>query len=386
MGQRAFDLVLVGGGLANSLIAYRLAQLQPKLTVLVLEAGETFGGNHTWSFHESDLTPAQRTWTAPFVAHRWPFYTVVFPDLHRRVDLAYCSVTSERLHATLADAGIAVRFGTCADRVSPRDVRLSTGETVSAEVVIDGRGFVDTPHLRLGWQKFVGQELRLAHPHRLGGPILMDATVQQHDGYRFVYVLPFAPDRLLVEDTYYSNRSDLDVLVLKDRIGSYARDKGWVTAEVMREEAGVLPITLAGDNAAFWADRQGQPSSGLRAGLFHPTTGFSWLEAVRLADHLAGLDGWEAGAVHASIRKLAALRWRNQAFFRGLNRMLFCAGDPARRWVMMQRFYKFSEQAISRFYAGELSGVDKMQLLMGRPPVSIAGAVRALIDRNVRAA
>ena len=35
MEGRAWDVVLVGGGLANGLIAYRLASLRPELRVLV---------------------------------------------------------------------------------------------------------------------------------------------------------------------------------------------------------------------------------------------------------------------------------------------------------------------------------------------------------------
>ena len=53
------DLVLVGGGLANCLIAYRLAERRPDLHILILERGPTLGGHHTWSFHEHDLSSDQ---------------------------------------------------------------------------------------------------------------------------------------------------------------------------------------------------------------------------------------------------------------------------------------------------------------------------------------
>lgn len=384
--EEPFDLILVGGGLADALIAYRLAQVRPALRVLVLEAGTAFGGNHTWSFHETDLTAAQRAWTAPFVVHRWPFYQVKFPALQRRVDLAYCSATSDRLHGVLTDAAVPVRFGARARMVRPRSVELEDGETLHARAVIDGRGAFDSPHLRLGWQKFFGQEIRTAQPHGLSGPILMDATVEQNDGFRFVYVLPFAADRLLIEDTYYSDRPDLDVDRLRERVAAYSQQKSWVSAEVMREETGVLPITLAGDIDAFWSTKDGQPCAGLRAGLFHPTTGYSWPDAVRLADHLATLDELDAGALFLAIRARASARWRSQGFFRTLNRMLFLAGRPDRRWMIMQRFYRFAEPSVARFYAGDLSFGDKVQLLVGRPPVSVTGAVRAIMDRRVSVA
>ncbi|WP_336933994.1 lycopene cyclase family protein, partial [Atlantibacter hermannii] len=52
-----WDLILVGAGLANGLIAWRLQQVRPELNVLLIEQGEAAGGNHTWSFHHHDLSP-----------------------------------------------------------------------------------------------------------------------------------------------------------------------------------------------------------------------------------------------------------------------------------------------------------------------------------------
>ena len=76
-----------------------------------------------------------------------------------------------------------------ADRASPtRSVRRAD----RASTVIDARGAGDLDALDLGWQKFVGREVRLAAPHGLDRPIVMDACVDQPDGYRFVYCLPFA--------------------------------------------------------------------------------------------------------------------------------------------------------------------------------------------------
>jgi len=90
----AWDIILAGGGLANGLIALRLRQLQPALRVLLLEADSKPGGNHTWSFHEGDITPEQHRWVAPLVAHRWQGYDVRFPDLNRTLAGDYLSISS----------------------------------------------------------------------------------------------------------------------------------------------------------------------------------------------------------------------------------------------------------------------------------------------------
>ena len=95
------DLILVGGGLANGLLALRLRQRRPDLRLLIVEQGDTLGGNHTWSFHQHDLTPAQHRWLEPMVSKRWPGYEVIFPDLQRRLGSGYASIFSERFHQYL---------------------------------------------------------------------------------------------------------------------------------------------------------------------------------------------------------------------------------------------------------------------------------------------
>ena len=375
-----YDLLLVGGGLANGLIAYRLAARRPELRILLLEAGPSLGGEHTWSFHESDLDPGQAAWLDPFVVHRWPAYDVIFPGLRRRVGTGYRSVTSGRFHQVLAAAlGEGVRFGVRVEHTEPQGIVLDGGEEIAANALIDGRGFALSPHLTLAWQKFLGLELRFARPHGLTAPIVMDAAVDQRDGFRFVYVLPFGPDRALVEDTYYSDDTSLDDDALRQRIGDYVAARGWTVAAVLREERGVLPITLGGDARASWSGAT-VPRAGLRAGLYHPTTGFSLPDAVRLADHICGLRDLSSAGLLAAVRDWSLQRWKEQGFFRLLNRMLFRAGDPSERWRVLRRFYGLPELAIRRFYAGRLVPADKARLLCGKPPVPLLGAVRAALD------
>ena len=96
----------------------------------------------------------------------------------------------------------------------------------------------------------------------------MDATVEQLGGYRFVYTLPLTDHELLVEDTRYSNDPSMHEASDRDAIVEYARARGWSSAEIVREESGVLPITLAGDIRAHWARSPKVPMIGLRGAFF----------------------------------------------------------------------------------------------------------------------
>lgn len=380
MPRPDYDLILVGGGLANGLIAWRLAELRPALRLLLLERGPVLGGNHTWSFHQHDLTAQQHAWLAPLVSHRWPGYQVRFPERQRILHGGYASIASAHFDARLRTRLVGrVQLGDEVRSLSPQRVELADGGSLSAHAVIDGRGPRPSPHLALGYQKFLGREVRLTAPHGLDLPVLMDAGVAQHEGYRFVYLLPFGPDRLLIEDTYYADGASLAPAALRTQIDDYAAQQGWRIQEVLREEQGVLPIILSGDPEGFCREMGAQPCSGLAAGLFHATTGYSLPHAVRLAERIAALPQLDAVSLAAEIQATLRTEWRRQGFFRLLNRMLFLAGAPGDRWRVMQRFYGLPEGLIRRFYAGRLHAGDKLRILTGKPPVPLGQALRAAL-------
>jgi lycopene beta-cyclase len=379
MNAPSYDLILVGGGLANGLIALRLAQARPGLRLLMLESASRPGGQHTWSFHDGDLSAAQHAWLAPMVGRRWPRHRVIFPHRERLLNGGYASIFSWDFARVLEEAlDDRLWVNTRVAHLSPDRVELEDGRVLHADAVIDGRGPADSAHLSLGHQAFLGREVRLEKPHGLAEPILMDASVPQQDGYRFVYVLPFSHDTLLIEDTHYVDRPEADPARLQAHIDTYARDRDWRIVATRREESGVLPITLAGDFDAFWQSAQGQPRSGLRAGLFHPTTGYSLPQAMGLAERIAELGNLDAASLFQAIHAFAAREWRRQGYFRLLNRMLFLAGRPEQRWQVMQRFYGLSEPLIERFYAGRLTRADKVRILMGKPPVPLGEAIKAV--------
>lgn len=374
----SYDLILVGGGLANGLIALRLIEARPDLRLLLIEQDAQPGGNHTWSFHESDLNPVQLKWVGPLISKRWSGYRVIFPQLSRRLSGGYASILSSDFATVLLERlGNSLRLNTPVVDLSPTSVRLADGTRLTAQAVIDGRGAQPNPFLALGWQAFLGQELELAHPHGMKEPVIMDASVTQQGGYRFVYLLPFSPTRLLIEDTHYVDRPTMALSQLRQNIAAYARARGWEIQGLIREETGMLPITLAGDFPGFWRDAAGQPLSGLRAGLFHPTTGYSLPDAVRLAERIAELEDLQAPSLFSLIQQTAHNSWQRHGFFRLLNRMLFLSGRPELRWRVLQRFYGLPEGLIQRFYAGHPTFADKLRILTGKPPVPLGQAIRA---------
>lgn len=360
------DYVLVGGGLQNALITLALLEQRPDVRLSLIEREARLGGNHTWCFHESDVPEAARPWLERLVVKRWQEHDVAFPSYRRRLNGAYAAIDSERLQreveAAIARAPHARRLTASVREVRPDGVTLDGGERLSARLVVDARGPEHAKVAAGGYQKFLGLELAVD-----GGaptvPMLMDATVEQHDGFRFIYVLPWDSNRLLIEDTYYSDGPELDAGALRQRVLEHARRSGLKVREVLREERGVLPIpTRLGAEPT----RDAPLRAGYAGGLYHPTTGYSLPVGVRLALHLAAHP--PQAALDVDYARWLRAHQRQVRFCLHLNRLLFSAFAPERRYHVLERFYRLPPETIRRFYALDTSAVDRARILCGRPP------------------
>ena len=375
------DVAIVGAGLAGGMTALALKAKHPALDVRLIDSASVVGGNHLWSFFGSDVAQGDRWIVAPLVVHAWRGYDVRFPAHERTIDATYYSIESTKLDREVRRVlpPRALMLGRKVSGASPTAVVLADGDRIEATGVIDARGSGDLSLLDLAWQKFLGRELALSVPHEAPKPMVMDATIPQIDGYRFVYCLPFSADLMFVEDTYYSDTPDLDIPVLGTRIDDYVTARGWSVERVAREESGVLPVAMGGDFEAYWRSGGAHVAkAGMRAGMFHPTTGYSLPDAVRTASMLAGLDDFSGAKLHDATHAMARATWKSRGFYRMLDTMLFRAAEPEERYRILERFYRLSPSLIGRFYAGRSTLSDKARVLTGKPPVPIVRAVRAI--------
>lgn len=349
-------------------------QRRPDLSFALVEAGPTLGGNHTWSFHGTDVSQAQFEWLWVLTSKSWPSHDILLGSQPRRIGGGYHSIRSEDLHWKLAERlGDRLRLKTKATEVSATHVTLATGERLEAKAVLDGRGFSTAPEWPCGYQKFLGLDVELAQPHGLEVPLLMDGRVDQHGAFRFLYLLPWDERRVLVEDTSYADDPTLDRPVLRQRIHDYLAARGWQVKQVHREEAAALPIPLTGQ-----APRFDRPIVGVAAGLFHATTGYSVPMAAALADALASRRDLSAASLTRWLQKRARAHWSSQGFFRMLNRMLFLGVEPETRIKVFESFYRNNDGLVGRFYAGRLNPLDKLQILVrGAPTAPGKRAVQA---------
>ncbi len=381
------DIIIVGAGLAGLMAAWRGLNRNPDVTALIIEASNKIAGDHTWSFNLSDIREDMRDWIRPFIAHQWSSYNVKFPKYDRDLDIIYCSGNSDSLRRAVTpfikSGRLKVQLNTAVERLTATSVTLPSGEVLIAKCVCDARGFKPNENVALGYQKFVGLTIKTKTPHGMTKPIIMDATVEQLGGYRFVYCLPFSDTEILVEDTYYTDGPQLSENEINDRIVEYIEKRlGIDDYIVTRREKGVLPITLGVERAygeAIDEELQGPVLLGMRGGYYHAVTGYSILEAAKSGEVIADMISKNAPDFGKAVLHEMTYHKRDhyyeEKFMRLLNRMLFRAAKPEQRYKVLERFYRLPEGLVARFYRNRLTKKDKLRILFGKPPVPISKAL-----------
>ncbi len=411
-----YDCILIGGGLQSGLLAMALNNFHPESSVLVIERRCKIAGNHTWSFHPGDVPETCRSWVEPLVEERWEGYEVLIGSCRRHVALPYATISSphfasivegvlrgdsgERLPqlATGEQVSVDSIAGTRGQDLDTSDFRTEIGNdtawrdsdsdlltnTVVSEIgedyiaTVDGRVFQSNliidcrgPSCQIdnagcGYQKFFGFELELAEAWDQKYPAVMESVDDQRDGFRFLYSLPFAARRVMIEDTCFSDSPDLDRDECWQVVAASLQRRGIVGARIVREESGVLPMPFLSEGMPA----AGKPlAGGYAGGWFHAATGYSFPMAVAFAHAVA--SGPLQHAEHR-VRELAEQhRWRAR-YARFLNRLLFRLVTPEHRFRIFQRFYRvLDDDAVARFYAHRFRILDAFRIVVGIPPTLI---------------
>ena len=353
------NISIIGGGLWGGMLAWMIHRKRPDVSFTLYEENKFLGGNHTWSFHKNDLSDEDFKLISPLVTYSWPGYDVKFPSYSKFISLEYCTITSEHFDQVIR-------------RTLPM-TSLKLGESIQEMpegLVFDLRG--SNYDGDCGYQKFVGLEVITETPHGLMNPIIMDAQVRQLDGFRFIYYLPFTEDRILIEDTRYSETSELDSHEILKELLHITREKGWKIREIVREEKGSLPIPfkvpeLTFDHHVFKLQN-----------IFHDTTGYSLPDAVKIASGITETN-LDKQSIRQFLEHYVGSKQNQRKFFTLLNRLMFQAASNEDRYKPLEFFYRSNETQISKFYRAEMSTFDQLKFFAGRPPVSLSKALEVII-------
>jgi lycopene beta-cyclase len=356
--------LIAGGGAAGSLAALAMARFRPEVGLLIVEEGMKFGGDRFQSLFDDELDREARPLLSKLVRHHWPGFYVAFPGASRKLKSGFSGFSSADLHRAVVETlrPDQIRLGTRVVAVREDALVLDGGETIKAEGAIDARGAANLSVLDLLYEVRVERRYRMAAPHGLDRPVLIDATLGESAGLRYVEALPLTPSAMLLSEVLVSERTQPDDQALT-RLDAYAALRGWKVSERGAASTLLRPLPHAGDFAAFWRIGGARVAKlGLRGGFFQHATGRATADAAHAAMLLTRQKDFGGPALHDLFEEEARLLWRRREPQRQIVKAL--ADAPAdRRIAILSKLFSLEAGLVARLQTDRLGTLDRMRAL-----------------------
>ena len=382
-----YEYVILGAGCAGLSLCYYLLEQGVTEPILILDQKSGFVDDRTWCFWDVEPTPfshlaAKRWWTWIFRAtdtvqqrtERYPYQCLTASDFYTGVLEQISSHDNVTLHlgepvVSCKEYGEEVFVGTARD-------------AYTAHYVFDGRGLppgspaFEEAKGEAVWvpQKFVGLRLRSRKPvFDPGRCTLMDFSVDQGRGLRFVYVLPFSEHEALVENVYLSE-AEITVEEHRDELEEYLADVYELSPDdyvVDDEERGYIPMT---DHAFPRKSGDRTYLIGMLGGESRPSTGYTFLRIQRYCRALAK----NIIAEKEPPERIEPARYEllDKVFLRFMN-------EHSRRCpeVYLRMFTGLPPDTLVRFLTEKSTLADDLRLVLAMPKMPFLKiAVRMLVQ------
>ncbi len=276
------DVIIAGGGLAGLALAWFLQAEAPGLSLRVIEKRSHYTQDRHWSFwwpQEAPLPFAESVsarfacWRAETAyehatAHggRYHYYVIRSADWYAQV---------------LAALGERVVLSSPCERVTPEAV-YTPGVCYRGRMVINAL----PPDMSAAslFQQFQGWVVETDRPAFDTSCVrLMDFTLPQPAGAcGFGYLIPFSPQRALVEPTQLTASPDGNDRWFEQSMQHLLRPLAGEEWHVMETERGCLPL-----NGLPRPQMQDGFPIGTRAGWMRPSTGYAFVNTLRQTQALA---------------------------------------------------------------------------------------------------
>ena len=290
------ECVILGGGCSGLGLAYALSQQQQPIDCLVLESRTNYTHDKTWCFWEKNATP----WTELATCHwsQWSYQEKnQAPIIHTSTQWRYYYLPSiiyyEKIQQVLKNHShiklmlgqeITSVHGETKHKIPNNDypwlIKTQSGLTVKARRVIDTRPNHHTKSIL--YQCFFGIEINIKHLSTKTVALMHDMC-SDHHGFRFNYILPISPERILFEHTRFCSYPIDSPLLKRECIQAFKhkfpkiqlkyaprhqtieQDSLSTSGTVHREEYGCLPMGLIQNDTPSASDMGGISAGALRA-------------------------------------------------------------------------------------------------------------------------
>ena len=295
MAQKSFDYIIAGGGLGGLSLAFYLNEsgLREK-KILIIDRDAKSENDHTWCFWEQEISAFEeiifRKWNAVWFhgTHNFSEKLELGEYVYKMIRAAdfyefIFSKINQNPNFTFLQADISA--------IENETVKTDQGEFTATEFVFDSftRKTYDNPKYRNLWQHFRGWLIETdENIFDETAATLFDFRVEQKNECRFAYILPFSPNKAMIEFTIFSDnileQSEYD-FYLKKYISEVLKIKNY---QIKETESGVIPMSDE-PHDEFPAPKIIR--IGTAGGYVKPSTGYSfWRTQTRLKNLVESLE------------------------------------------------------------------------------------------------
>lgn len=337
-------VIILGGGIWGSLLAWRLKERLPEIQFRLYEKNSTLGNNQSCSFRESDCKHAI-TWLRPIITGSWSQHHIKFRKFERWMTDSYHLIDSKKLHEVVSE------------KISS-DLRLNNHMTMEMALqegsfVIDARNICH--YKKAGYKKCLRMEIELTENHHLIAPVVFDEGVERKDLFRNIRYLPLNENTLLIKDYWYSDNKNINIEEMRRALHETIQQRGWKVKRVLREECNCTIIPLSQPII-----RQEGRVINL-AGISHDLTGCSIPAATKLIDKMVSTS-FRFGELKEVVTTFRKEIEHDSKFFRFLNKQLL----EDNQHELFEAIYKQPYPIIERFSRGNLNTMDRLRILIGK--------------------
>ena len=278
-----YDYIISGSGAAGMSLLYRMMR-HPGFAnkkILVVDRAIKNTNDHTWCFWEEERGVFESV-----VCHQWQnvhFYSNHFSGLLNLAPYQYKMIRSVDLYNLVMDEAakhdnITFLYGKITSLVNEGNKALLivdsmhiTADYIFNSILVEPYTIPKGKHHLL--QHFKGFVIATTAPvFKPDEATLMDFRVSQQHGTTFMYVLPVAANKALVEYTLFTKKL-LQQEQYSTAIKAYIKDVLHITEyKVIEEEFGVIPMT----NIYFVKQEGRVVNMGTAGGQTKPSTGYTF--------------------------------------------------------------------------------------------------------------
>lgn len=338
-------IIIIGGGLWGSLLAYRMKQCHPDLEFKIYEQPFSLEEDVCWTFSERALETESLKWLAPLISHSWDSHQINFYEFSKQVKGRYFAIFKDELDAKL-------------QKILGPHLKLDENLDLESAIklgsfVIDTRDGGYYKH-KFGYKKSVGFKVELEAPHHYNIPI-SEAAVPQQDSFRYLKILPLDSCTLFVKDVRKCSHANINQEEIKNDIIAYLGMKNLKIKNLFLEERSIQILPMG---------KCIQPNYTKVINLtdiFHDVTGEKLPDAVRLIDLLVNTS-FRLGELKSVTAEYQNQRKKIRQCYYFLNKVIFNSKNE-RSYQIHKYLYQLPAPLVEKFHSGKLDLSDIVKSL-----------------------